>query len=102
MDGDSNDNTLIVGYYDRSPDSSNVKYQNSFVITTDAGAVLRGPTSMTPGAQYDPTVLPFSSGEIGDYQGMGGWNYSTGPQMNSAYIRAGSTWAVDAWVTGIR
>jgi len=57
---------------------------------------------MTQGVMYNPTVMPFSSGQLGDYQGIYGWNFPTGGRHNSTYIRAGSTWAVDAWATGIQ
>jgi len=104
MDYDSNDNTLVVGYYDRSYDAgNNISYENTLVVTNDSGStILSGPTSMTPGVMYDPTVMPLVSGELGDYQGIFGWNFPGGPRHNSIYIRAGSTWAVDAWATGIQ
>jgi hypothetical protein len=107
MDYDTNDNTLVVGYYDRSYDTTpppgNLSYENTFVVTNDSGStILHGPTSITPGVMYDPTVMPLGSGQLGDYQGMYGWNFPSGPRHNSTYIRAGSTWAVDAWATGIQ
>jgi len=103
MDYDTNDNTLVVGYYDRSYDGANTSYENTFVVTNDSGSsILHGPTSMTPGVMYDPTLMPLINGELGDYQGIYGWNFPTGARHNSTYIRAGSTWAVDAWATGIQ
>jgi hypothetical protein len=59
---------------------------------------------MTPNVNYDPTVMPLIPGELGDYQGVYGWNFPApiGIRHDSTYIRAGSTYAVDAWVTGIQ
>lgn len=103
IDYDSNDKTLVVGYYDRSADALNLYYGNSFVIWDDvAGSLKRGPTSMTGTSLYNPDVTPFITGDVGDYQGIFGWNFSSGPRHNSTYIRTGSTYAVDAWATGIQ
>ena len=59
---------------------NNISYQNTLVVTNDSGSrILSGPTSMTPGVMYDPTVMPLVSGELGDYQGIYGWNFPSGP-----------------------